>query len=129
MNNKPKTSAFERLKSKVKPHDREFASITLDIVDQIYDILESKGWTQKVLAEKMGKRESEVSRLLSGVHNLSILTLAKLQIALEDTIICTPKRYKTITAAQTSIIPEIPSSTYTPSKKAEIGESNYAMAA
>jgi len=97
------TSAFERLKAKIKPHDREFAVLTLDIVDQIHEILESKNWNQKILAEKMGKRESEISRLLSGTHNLSISTLAKIQVALEQPVICTPKRLDSISATQVSV--------------------------
>jgi transcriptional regulator with XRE-family HTH domain len=129
MKNTHKTSAFERLKAKIKPHDREFASLTLDIVDQIHEILDSKNWTQKVLADKMGKRESEISRLLCGTHNLSILTLAKIQIALEKPIICTPKRFESISSSQVSFNLEIPSSRYAVRKKSEIGESNYTMAA
>ena len=38
--------------------------------NRIYDILESKGMSQKDFARLMGKTETEVSRWLSGTHNL-----------------------------------------------------------
>ncbi|MBS9525841.1 helix-turn-helix transcriptional regulator [Litoribacter alkaliphilus] len=126
MKDTQKTSAFERLRAKVKPHDREFASLSLDIVDQIHEILDSKNWNQKTLADKMGKRESEISRLLSGTHNLSILTLAKIQVAIGETIICTPKRFETISSSQVYFIPENTSMTY---GERPAGESNYVMVA
>lgn len=129
MKDNKKSSAFERLKAKIKPEDREFAALSLDIVDQIHEILESKDWNQKILAEKMGKRESEISRLLSGTHNLSILTLAKIQVALEKPIICTPKRFESISATQVSFISETPSFKYANTAKEKIEESNYAVAA
>lgn len=117
-----KPSAFERLKAKVTPEHREFASISLDIVDQVHAILENKNWTQKQLAEKMGKRESEVSKLLSGTHNLSIQTIAKLHIALGETIICTPERYHTLYTPKMNVSPLIKSFLHSYTKSA--GEEN-----
>ena len=38
--------------------------------NRIYDILESKGMSQKDFARLMGKTETEVSRWLSVTHNL-----------------------------------------------------------
>lgn len=132
MENK-KTSAFERLKAKVTPGHREFASITLDIVDQVHAVLNSKGWTQKQLAEEMGKRESEISKLLSGTHNLSIQTIAKIQVALKETIICTPERYHTLYSPKVDVSPLIKSffNTYTKSAGEEnkIPENPYPVAA
>lgn len=128
MKNKTKTSAFERLRAKIQPHDREFASLSLDIVDQIHEILNAKGWSQKTLADKMGKRESEISRLLSGTHNLSILTLAKIQLALGKTVICTPKRFEALLSSQVSIVSKKPSPSYA-NEELKPTERNFAMAA
>jgi transcriptional regulator with XRE-family HTH domain len=43
--------------------------------------------TQKDLAKKMGKTEAEVSVWLSGQHNFTLKTLAKISVALEEDLI------------------------------------------
>lgn len=54
-------------------------------------LLESQQITQKELARRMGKRESEVSKWLSGKHNLTLRSLAKLEAALGADIISVPE--------------------------------------
>ncbi len=94
MNTSKKATAFERLRAKVTPEHRAFAALNLDIIDQIHEILNEKNWTQRQLSEAMGKRESEISKLLSGAHNLSLQTIAKISVALGETIISTPLRHQ-----------------------------------
>lgn len=48
------------------------------ISDKIAEALEKKGMTQKMFAKKMGKTETEVSRWLSGTHNFTIRTIARI---------------------------------------------------
>lgn len=48
------------------------------ISDKIAEALERKGMTQKMLAKQIGKTETEVSRWLSGTHNFTIRTIAKI---------------------------------------------------
>ena len=55
--------------------------------NRMYDILESRGMTQKDFARLMGKSETEVSRWLSGTHNLTLATLSKISVALGANII------------------------------------------
>ena len=43
--------------------------------------------TQKELAAKMGKRESEISKWLTGRHNFTTKTLASISLALGEPII------------------------------------------
>lgn len=57
------------------------------IVDRIDEIMRQKGISQKVLADRLGKRESEVSKWMRGTHNFTIKTIAKLEIALEEPIL------------------------------------------
>ena len=61
--------------------------MSVAIANRIYDILESRGMTQKDFARLMGKSETEVSRWLSGTHNLTLATLSKISVALGTSII------------------------------------------
>ncbi len=61
--------------------------LSVAIANRIYDILEEKGMTQKDFARLMGKTETEVSRWLSGTHNLTLATLCKISIALGENIL------------------------------------------
>lgn len=63
-----------------------------DIVVRIHQLLREKGWSQKDLAEKLEKKPSEISRWLSGEHNFTLTTLAKLQAELEAEILYVPKK-------------------------------------
>ena len=54
-------------------------------------IMDEKGMTQKELAQKLGKTETEVSRWLSGTHNLTLSTICKISAALGEEIVIVPK--------------------------------------
>ena len=88
-----------KLREKIKPENRVFVKKNLAISEQISFILNKKGWNQKTLAEKMGKETSEVCKLLSGLHNLTLQSVANIEAALGEDIIITPleakDRYKT----------------------------------
>lgn len=62
-----------------------------DLVVRVQEILESKGMSQKELAEKLEKHPSEVSKWLSGTHNLTLKTIARLEVALGAPLIHIPK--------------------------------------
>lgn len=66
-----------------------FSTKSLDIVDQIHLILNRNGITQKELAERLGKQDSEISKWLSGGHNITLKTISKLEDALDEEIIIT----------------------------------------
>ena len=67
---------------------RENIRFSMDILDRIHELLEVKfGGKQKLLAEKMGKSEAEISKLLSGIQNYTTKTLMKLQAAFGEPII------------------------------------------
>ena len=57
------------------------------ISDKIADALEEKGMTQKMFAKQIGKTETEVSRWLSGTHNFTLRTIAKISSVLGMNII------------------------------------------
>jgi transcriptional regulator with XRE-family HTH domain len=75
------------------PEDVEkYVEKNVDIASQIVSILDKKGWNQSDLAKKLGKSESEISKWLSGVHNLTLKSIAKMEAVLGEDIIITPKK-------------------------------------
>ena len=60
---------------------------SFDIVDRIHEILAKQGKEQKDLARLLDKNESEISKWMSGTHNFTINTLAKIQAVLGESII------------------------------------------
>jgi len=98
---------FIRAKERSQPENKIFVAKNLDIIERIQHILDEKQWTQKTLAQRLGKSESEISKWLSGLHNFTLQTLAKLEGVLDTQIIITPKQkeYQTVTI-QKNIVKE-----------------------
>ncbi|MBQ0136396.1 MAG: helix-turn-helix transcriptional regulator [Bacteroidales bacterium] len=69
------------------PEIQKQVDLQVMIANRVYDLLEAKGMTQKDFAAKLGKTETEVSRWLCGTHNLTMATIAKMAVALEDDLI------------------------------------------
>lgn len=87
---KDKNAVVERLRAKIKPENRIFVKKNLAISQQVEALRKQRGWSQKELAKELGKTESEVSRLLSGLHNITLKSLAKLEAVLGSEVIVTP---------------------------------------
>ncbi len=64
--------------------------LSFAIADKIDAILKAKGLTQKEFAKKMNKTEAEVSRWLSGTHNFTLKTIAKITNVLGKNIVVIP---------------------------------------
>lgn len=77
-----------------------FVDKNLDISTQVYALLKKRGWSQKDLAEALGKTNAEISKWLSGSHNITLRSIAKMEAVLDADIIITPQkaenRYKQI---------------------------------
>lgn len=71
---------------------KRFTDHSFDIVDQIHEILEKKGMSQRELAERLGKRESEISKWMRGNHNFTIRSIAKIESVLGEKLIVTPNK-------------------------------------
>lgn len=80
---------MQSIRESTPPEVNRQVDIAVQIANRVYELLEEKGMSQKDLAKKLGKTETEVSRWLSGTHNLTIATIAKLAVALDDDIIIT----------------------------------------
>ena len=80
-------SFFEQPSS---PDIERYVDVNLDISEQINHYLDIKGWSQKDLATKLGKSEAEVCKWLSGMHNLTLKSITKMEAVLEERVIMTP---------------------------------------
>jgi hypothetical protein len=77
-----------------------FVEHSMDVLDRIHELIDQKfEGRQKLLAEKLGKSEAEVSKWLNGVQNFTLRTISKLEAAFGKRIIavCTdePSRHFT----------------------------------
>ena len=82
---------FRDCLSKVSDQTRAQFNLSFEIADRIDAILKRKGMTQKDLANKMGKRESEISKWLTGRHNFTTNTISGISMALGEPIILIPR--------------------------------------
>lgn len=78
---------LDEIRGYISPDVKKQLEISVSLANRIYDILEAKDMSQKDLAKLLGKTETEVSRWLSGTHNLTIATIAKISVALGEDII------------------------------------------
>ena len=70
-------SLFDEILNETPQDVKNFVDNSLEIAHQIDVIMEKKGLLQKDLARLLGKSEAEISRMLSGTHNLTIKRFQK----------------------------------------------------
>ncbi len=66
---------------------RKETALSFSVADKIHLLIKAAGMTQKEFARKMGKSESEVSVWLSGQHNFTLRTLARISAVLGKDIV------------------------------------------
>lgn len=81
---------MDEIRSTISPEMKLQMELSVAIANRIYEILEEKGMSQKDFAQLMGKTETEVSRWLSGTHNLTLSTICKISAALGEDIVRVP---------------------------------------
>ena len=69
------------------PSIDKFVETSFDISDRIHEILQKRGISQKELAEMLGRKESQVSKWMTGTHNFTIKTVTLLQTVLNAPIL------------------------------------------
>lgn len=84
-------TVFDRIRNRTKPETHRYVQKNLAVVAEVSRLMKEKGWTQKELAKKMGKTESEVSKWLSGLHNLTLKSIVKLETILEADLLKVPE--------------------------------------
>lgn len=76
----------------ITPQTREFIRLNVSVANRIYDILDERGMSQKDFAKLTGKTEAEVSRWLSGTHNFTMETIARINYALGENVLEVPQK-------------------------------------
>lgn len=85
-----KTNALiDSIRNTTPPDVNKQVDLCVAIANRIFALMDERGMKQRDLAKALGKTETEVSRWLSGTHNLTIATIAKIAIVLGDDIITT----------------------------------------
>jgi len=64
------------------PEIDKFVEKNLAITEKVRVAMEAKGWKSQDLAKAMDKTPSEVSKWLSGMHNLTLKSIIKMEQAL-----------------------------------------------
>ena len=82
-----KNKRLEERRKKISKDVNISVKQSFDIVDRIHEILVKQGKEQKDLALLLGKSESEISKWMSGTHNFTLNTLAKIKSVLGESII------------------------------------------
>jgi len=83
------SEAYKRMMKRIPKEIQQKVEFNLDIADEIYYTLESKGLKPVDLARLMKKSESEVSKWMTGTHNFSLKTIQKIGLALETHLLVT----------------------------------------
>ncbi|HIS11176.1 MAG TPA: helix-turn-helix domain-containing protein [Candidatus Avibacteroides excrementipullorum] len=82
-----KNALFDRCVAGVDPEVMQEVNLNIDIANRIYDILKAKNLSQRQFAALLGKRESEISRWLTGAHGFTTSTLAKIAAVLGEPVV------------------------------------------
>jgi len=80
----------------VSDEAKRFVDHSFDVADQIHEILERQGKTQRDLASMLGKKESEISKWMRGTHNFTLKSIAKIEAVLNEKIIVTSSKAKSL---------------------------------
>ena len=78
---------MDSIRETTPPEVNKQVDLCVAIANRIYALMDERGMKQRDLAKALGKTETEVSRWLSGTHNLTIATIAKMAVVLGDNII------------------------------------------
>ena len=104
MRSKIAQKIIEETPNEVKIFVRKYG----DIVVRIHQILKEKGINQKELAERLEKTPSEISKWLSGDHNFTLRSLARIEAELGIDIIYVPKKDSFHVQRNSSISASVP---------------------
>lgn len=81
---------FKNILEAIPDEVKQSVDLSMAIASQINSILKKKNLSQRDLANLLGKKESEISKWLSGNHNFTTNTIGKIQSVLGETIISVP---------------------------------------
>lgn len=85
---------LKQIRDRTTPEQKKYVDNNMEIVDYIYDLLAEKKMKPADLARALDKKPAEVSKWLSGTHNLTLQSISKIEVALDADIIMTPAQAK-----------------------------------
>lgn len=94
---------FEQMMEDLPADSKIFVDKSMAIASYISNVMRNREMKQKDLADRLGKSEAEVSKLLNGTHNYTLRSLSKLEAALDIEIIHVPSTYKFIMNHKTKL--------------------------
>lgn len=98
---------YQKVVDSTPAHIRTEVQYNMDILERLNELLQEKfDGKQRLLAEKLGKSEAEVSKMLNGMQNFTIRTLAKLEAAFDSPIIHVATSHHDATFAQVKMTSE-----------------------
>jgi transcriptional regulator with XRE-family HTH domain len=86
-----RSKVAQRILSETPEETKIFVKMYADIVVRVNELLKAKGFNQKDLAFRMEKSPSEINKWLTGEHNFTLRSLAKLEAELGETVIEIPQ--------------------------------------
>lgn len=73
---------FRQCLSEIPQEQRRSFDLSYGIAERIDAVLKEKNITQHELAQRLHKRDFEVSKWLAGTHNFTLSTISMIEIAL-----------------------------------------------
>jgi transcriptional regulator with XRE-family HTH domain len=100
-----RSKTVEKLIQNTPADVKIFVDLYAALVVKINRILQEKGISKKALAKKMDKSPSEISKWLSGEHNFTLRSIAKLQAELGEPLLEVPETKKTVSIPRQALAP------------------------
>ncbi len=69
------------------PEIAKFIEKNLEIATKVNTILKERGIKKIAFAKMLGKKPSEITKILSGTHNITLKTITKMEVALDINLI------------------------------------------
>lgn len=82
-----KNKTLNKIRNNRSKYVEIFVDYTFDLSNRIQFLLDKNSMDQKDLAKALKKNESEISKWLSGSHNFTLKTIAKIEDVLGDKLI------------------------------------------
>lgn len=81
------SSLFRQCLSMVDGKTRREFDLSFSLAERLDTLLKQKGITRHELAVMLGKKDSEVSKWLTGRHNFTVATIASIESVLHEQLV------------------------------------------
>lgn len=83
------STTFAQMTAAVPPEIRQEIDLEFAVSNRIEELMKKYGFTKLQLAQKLGKRPSEITKWLSGQHNFTLRTIAQLSAFFGEPLVLT----------------------------------------